>query len=151
MSAPTLTITAFSDGRWAIPCLGLVLLAVFVLCDLFQKTLPAVRAHVKTADGKLHALYGETLIGSGKNCDHVLPGLEKRHGVLYLREDGSAGGENISGSWSLTEDSVFLHLNLGDAEYSGILCRMQDNAGTEVTVFSAVGGNESVWGVKYDE
>ena len=71
--------------------------------------------------------------------------------VLYLRKDGSIGGETLSGSWTLKEGSVFLHLTLGEAEYSGILCRMQDDAGTDVQVFSAVGQNESLWGVRYPE
>ncbi len=70
--------------------------------------------------------------------------------ILYLREDGSVGGESVSGSWSLTDGSVYLHLTLGDASWSGIICRMQDDAGTDVTVFSLAGQNESVWGVKYD-
>ena len=70
--------------------------------------------------------------------------------ILYLREDGSVGGENLSGTWQLTADSVWLHLTLGDTEYSGILAQMQDDASTDVTVFSAVGNNESVWGVRYD-
>ena len=70
--------------------------------------------------------------------------------ILYLREDGSVGGENLSGTWQLTADSVWLHLTLGDTEYSGILTQMQDDAGTDVTVFSAVGQNESVWGVRYN-
>ena len=34
-------------------------------------------------------------------------------------------------------------------EYSGIFCKMLDEAGTEVMTFSAVGNNESLWGVKY--
>ncbi len=71
--------------------------------------------------------------------------------ILYLREDGSVGGESVSGSWILEDSSVFLRLTLDDAEYSGILCRMQDDADTDVTVFSAIGQNESIWGVKYDE
>ena len=70
--------------------------------------------------------------------------------ILYLREDGTAGGESVSGSWSLTDGSVWLHLTLEDASWSGIICRMQDDAGTDVTVFSLAGRNESVWGVKYD-
>ena len=70
--------------------------------------------------------------------------------ILYLREDGTAAGDGISGTWKLSESSVYLHLALGDAVYSGIFCRMQDNAGTDVTVFSAVGQNESVWGIRYD-
>lgn len=69
--------------------------------------------------------------------------------VLSLQSDGSVSGA-ASGSWQLTDHSVYLHLNLSGTEYSGILCRMQDEAGAEVTVFSAVGNNESVWGVRYD-
>ena len=42
-------------------------------------------------------------------------------------------------------------LNIDGKEYSGIFCKMQDEAGTEVMTFSAVGSNESVWGVKYDK
>ncbi len=71
--------------------------------------------------------------------------------ILYLREDGSVGGESVSGSWSLENQSVFLRLSLGDQSWSGIICPMQDDAGTDVTVFSLVGRNESVWGVKYHE
>ena len=71
--------------------------------------------------------------------------------ILYLRPDGSVGGESAAGSWALADHSVYLRLSLGDASWSGIICRMQDNAGTEVTVFTLAGQNESVWGVKYDE
>ncbi|MCR4876154.1 MAG: arabinan endo-1,5-alpha-L-arabinosidase, partial [Clostridiales bacterium] len=61
------------------------------------------------------------------------------------------GGASVSGSWSMKENSVFLRLTLDGASWSGIVCRMQDDAGTDVTVFSLAGQNESVWGVKYDE
>lgn len=70
--------------------------------------------------------------------------------IVYLREDGTAGGESVSGAWSLKEGSVFLRLTLGEESWSGIICPMKDDAGTDVTVFSLVGQNESVWGVKYD-
>lgn len=71
--------------------------------------------------------------------------------ILYLREDGTVGGKDLSGTWRVEDGTAFLRLSLGGTEYSGILARMQDDAGTEVSVFSAVGNNESVWGVKYDE
>ena len=71
--------------------------------------------------------------------------------ILYLRDDGTVGGETLSGTWHVEDGSAFLRLSLGGTEYSGILARMQDDAGTEVSVFSAVGNNESIWGVKYDE
>ena len=70
--------------------------------------------------------------------------------ILYLRADGSVSGESASGTWALTGGSVFLHLALDGTEYSGVVCRMRDDGNSEVTVFSAVGQNESVWGVKYD-
>ncbi len=71
--------------------------------------------------------------------------------IIYLRKDGTAGGESVSGSWSLTDGSAWLHLELDGVAWSGILCRMKDDAGTDVTVFSLAGQNESVWGVRYDE
>ena len=71
--------------------------------------------------------------------------------VVYLREDGSAGGEEITGAWSLSDGTAFLHLTLDGTEYSGVLCRMRDDADNEVIVFSAAGQNESVWGVRYPE
>ena len=39
----------------------------------------------------------------------------------------------------------------GGKEYNGVFCQMKDEAGTDVMTFSAVGANESVWGVKYFE
>ena len=98
MVSVTLTATAFSDGRWMAPLFTLALLLIFVICDLFQKTLPAVRAKGVSSDGKAHALYAETLIGSEKSCDLVLPGTEKRHGVLIIREDGLVRAESLDGS-----------------------------------------------------
>ena len=71
--------------------------------------------------------------------------------IVYLREDGTAGGKSVSGTWSVDSGTAFLRLSLDGREYSGILARMQDDGGTEVSVFSVVGNNESVWGVKYDE
>ena len=82
--------------------------------------------------------------GTGINADIANPF------ILYLNEDGTLDGENISGSWDSKDGSYYIHLALDDKEYSGVLCRMKDEAGTEVFTFSAVGSNESVWGVKYD-
>ena len=42
-----------------------------------------------------------------------------------------------------------MHIILNNMEYSGIFCQMNDEAGTPVMVFSAVGSNQSLWGVKY--
>lgn len=72
--------------------------------------------------------------------------------ILYLRLDGTVGAEaGDAGVWALTEGTRFVSLTLDGTVYSGVLCRMQDESGADVTVFSAVGDNRSVWGVKYDE
>ena len=42
-----------------------------------------------------------------------------------------------------------MSITIGDTEYKGVFCKMLDEAGTEVMVFSAVGNNQTVWGVKY--
>ena len=68
-----------------------------------------------------------------------------------MNSNGEVKGEGISGTWEQTEDTYFMTLNIDGKEYSGIFCKMQDEAGTEVMTFSAVGSNESVWGVKYDK
>lgn len=69
--------------------------------------------------------------------------------ILYLEEDGTVHGEGIQGSWEAKDGSCFMNIVYGDKSYSGVFCAMNDEAGTPVMVFSAVGSNESVWGVKY--
>lgn len=69
--------------------------------------------------------------------------------ILYLLEDGTVCGDGIEGSWSDSQGACYMRLNYQDKEYSGIFCKMVDEAGCEVMTFSAVGSNESVWGVKY--
>lgn len=69
--------------------------------------------------------------------------------ILYLEEDGTVRGDGIQGSWEAQSGSCYMNISYGDKGYSGVFCRMNDEAGTEVMTFSAVGNNESVWGVKY--
>lgn len=69
--------------------------------------------------------------------------------ILYLEEDGTLRGDGIQGSWEAKDGSCYMNITYGDKSYSGVFCRMNDEAGTEVMSFSAVGSNESVWGVKY--
>ena len=71
--------------------------------------------------------------------------------ILYLREDGTLGGENVSGTWTREEGKIFLRLTLGEKAFSGVMAQMEDDGEEPVTVFSAVGGNESLWGVKYED
>ena len=69
---------------------------------------------------------------------------------LVLTERGNVYGDGIEGSWEMTEGTYYMHLTYNEIEYSGIFCEMKDEAGTTVMTFSAVGDNESVWGVKYE-
>lgn len=71
--------------------------------------------------------------------------------IMYLREDGTVGAQDQEGTWTLGADGRYIHLTLGDKEYSGLLAHTQDETGVPVTVFTTVGMNESVWGVKYKE
>lgn len=70
--------------------------------------------------------------------------------IFYLQSDGSVVGESVTGSWTKTDGGYYMTITLEGKTYSGVFCRMLDEAGTEVMTFSAVGSNESVWGVKYE-
>ncbi|MDR2654814.1 MAG: glycoside hydrolase family 43 protein [Oscillospiraceae bacterium] len=69
--------------------------------------------------------------------------------ILYLEKNGRVIGEKISGTWKLAKNSCYVAITLDGQEYSGVFCRMPDEAGTDVMTFSAVGGNASLWGVMY--
>ena len=49
----------------------------------------------------------------------------------------------------MKKGSYYMNITVDGVEYSGVFCQMKDEAGTEVMTFSAVGENESIWGVKY--
>lgn len=70
--------------------------------------------------------------------------------ILYLEEDGKVYGDGVEGVWKAKDGTCFMKITYGGLEYSGVFCRMNDEAGTQVMTFSAVGGNESVWGIKYE-
>lgn len=70
---------------------------------------------------------------------------------LILETDGKIYGEGIEGTWEMTKGTYYMKLTCNDTEYSGIFCKMNDEAGTEVMTFSAVGSNETIWGVMYPE
>lgn len=69
--------------------------------------------------------------------------------ILYLEEDGKVYGDGVEGSWEAKDNTCYMNITYGDTTYSGVFCQMNDEAGTQVMTFSAVGNNESVWGVKY--
>lgn len=68
---------------------------------------------------------------------------------LVLTEGGNVFGKDTTGTWTQTKDGYYMHITYDDVEYSGVFCKMKDEAGKECMTFSAVGNNESVWGVKY--
>ena len=70
--------------------------------------------------------------------------------ILYLDESGQVYGDGVEGSWEMKDGTCYMKVSYGGKDYSGVFCQMNDEAGTQVMTFSAVGGNESVWGVKYE-
>lgn len=69
--------------------------------------------------------------------------------ILYLDESGKVYGDGVEGSWEMKDNTCYMKVSYQGTDYSGVFCQMNDEAGTEVMTFSAVGSNESVWGVKY--
>lgn len=69
--------------------------------------------------------------------------------IMYLEENGTVIGKEVAGEWEYKEDSYYMTITIDGAKYSGVFCKMLDEAGKEVMAFSTVGNNESVWGVKY--
>lgn len=108
-----------------------------------------------------YATSGETVSASGYDAQEVTgkyylinqgTGIDAEIAqpvMIYLLEDGSVRGENVDGVWEKKEDSYYMNITLGEKKYSGVFCQMKDEAGTDVMTFSAVGSNESIWGVKY--
>ena len=71
--------------------------------------------------------------------------------ILYLNKDGSISGRDSKGNWNCKEDSCYMDITIDGEKFTGVFCQMKDEAGEDVMTFSAVGANESVWGVKYIE
>ena len=71
--------------------------------------------------------------------------------IMYLEEDGKVTGKEISGKWSCEDGTYYMNIEIGENKYSGVFCKMQDEAQTDVMTFSAVGSNETLWGIKYVE
>ena len=69
--------------------------------------------------------------------------------ILYLDESGKVYGDGVEGSWEIKDSTCYMKISYQGTDYSGVFCQMKDEAGTQVMTFSAVGNNESVWGVKY--
>jgi len=110
-----------------------------------------------------YATGGETIAKSGYGMEKVTgeyfvinQGMDISKEIaepfkLVLTEKGNVYGKDITGTWEAKKDSFYVHITYNDKEYSGVFCEMNDEAGTPVMTFTAVGSNESIWGVKYIE
>lgn len=116
-----------------------------------------------------YATAGETISDSGYQEDSVvgryyvvdqgtdISSTVSQPYILYLTEEGKVFGDKITGTWEMKDGTPYVHIVCSnrlmgtEVEYSGVFCQMKDEAGTEVMTFTAVGANESLWGVKYNE
>lgn len=69
---------------------------------------------------------------------------------LVLPKRGKVYGKDVEGTWEAKDNSYYMNITIDGVSYSGVFCKMNDEAGTEVMSFSAAGDNESLWGVKYE-
>ncbi len=107
-----------------------------------------------------YATDGETISEKGYTKDEIIgeyyfinqgTGIDAEiaePGKLVLSKRGKVYGDGMEGTWKMTKGTYYLHLTCNNKEYSGVFCEMKDEAGTPVMTFSAVGYNESIWGVK---
>lgn len=87
------------------------------------------------------------MVNQGNNVDAAIAEPVK----VVLTEDGLMIGKSTEGTWEIKEGSFYVHMTYGKKEYSGVFCEMKDEADTQVMTFSAVGSNETLWGVKYEK
>ena len=128
---------------------------------------PRVHQYLINADGwpcmLPYQTQGETVSETGYDKDQVVgryyminqgTGIDAEIAkpvILYLNAGGKAKTESEEGTWKMEDGSYRMTITLGEKTYNGVFCAMDDEAGTPVMTFSAVGYNESVWGVKYAE
>lgn len=72
----------------------------------------------------------------------------KEPSIIYINKDGSITGEDTSGAWEIDEENQYFDITYRDETFSGIVSKTKDEAGVERIVFSVVGQNRSLWGVK---
>lgn len=85
------------------------------------------------------------VIDQGMNIDSEIAEPIK----LILTKYGNVYGDGIEGTWKVDKGSCFMSIDYNNQTYQGVFCEMKDEAGTKVMTFSAVGSDQSVWGVKY--
>ncbi len=108
-----------------------------------------------------YATNGETISEAGYGMEQVVgeyylinQGMDISASIaepikVVLEEDGTLWGNDIEGSWKMTDGTYYMHFSYDEKDYSGVFCEMLDEAGTKVMTFTAVGSNQSVWAVKY--
>lgn len=87
------------------------------------------------------------MINQGMNVDAQIAEPVK----IVLSKRGNVYGDGITGTWEMKDGSYYMSITMDDVTYSGVFCEMNDEAGTHVMTFSAVGNNKGIWGVKYFE
>lgn len=115
-----------------------------------------------------YAYNGESISESGYDIDiidgiyHILNhgtdiNTEAKQTEAYVFDsNGNIGKaddlETILGKWSVKEGTPYITFTLDEIEYKGVVCQMEDEAGNNVMVISAVGtNNSSIWGTMYLE
>ena len=109
------------------------------------------------------ATSGETISETGYDRDEIAglyyvinqgTGIDSKIAkpiMLELTAGGGVYGDGVMGTWTRTNGTYYMKITIDGKEYSGVFCKQNDEGGTEVMTFSAVGENTSVWGVKYYE
>lgn len=113
------------------------------LCELPYQTQGETISDTGYATEAIVGRYFVTNSGTGIDAEIANPI------ILYLNEDGTVIGRESSGTWTKTDNTYFMDINIDGVDYSGIFCQMKDEAGADVMTFSAVGANTTTWGVKY--
>ncbi len=108
-----------------------------------------------------YATNGETISDKGYSKDEVvgtyyvvnhgyaIDGKVNEPIKLALSKRGKVYGDGIEGTWTMENGKPYMTVTFDDVTYSGVFCKMKDEGNTDVMVFTAVGKNTSVWGVKY--
>ena len=110
---------------------------------------------------------GESISETGYTTDEIagryyleelgldISGVVPQPSVIYLDRNGTVYSKNSDdsiseGKYTVSDGKYYMHITIGDDEYSGVFCKQSDEAGNEVSVFSACGQNKTIYGVKYD-
>jgi arabinan endo-1,5-alpha-L-arabinosidase len=111
---------------------------------------------------------GESIINEGYTAEEIagryyleelgldISGDYNTPSIIYLDKNGKVyikGADDTvtEGTYTVSEGKYYVHITIGETEYSGVFCRQYDESGKEVLVFSACGQNKTIYAVKYSE